>query len=461
MSKLENNIFAKISLSIISLIITLFIVEVGLKTVGHFYNMKFQAEYIPAKEGPDYIRDEMYESYTFKESSKDVILSIGDSFTNAGNVESKYSYPHQLFNIFIDNKRPTTVLNMGLCEDSTFGVNKRLKDYLSKSTNTDKKPTKVLILIGAADNFERFQKEAITEVKPWYSVSSHSWYKSLSIYKVIRHIKYHYIQKELTSNITEASLVNTNELQVILSEYKKLKDNIHNSTKVSLNEIVSNLPIGFTNYCNNLHIDFNTEYELLHSLNVYMSKILASQFKHDEALKWLLDLASFKPLKFWGGEFDDAYFRIVQTFQFQSEYSASEILKSLDSMVANSPKISELTHFNEFYTLVKENEKVMKQTNINRQQAWKEIISLSKEYNFELYMLNYPSNYVSANSMIKKVSEENNIPLIDLNLYFNELIGQSKRDVYLEDDDHLTPLGYKLMAQEIHRAIQRNELKDL
>ena len=190
MKKLEHNILAKISLSIISLIITLVVTEVSLKTIGHLYNMKFQTEYIPSLESPNYIRDEMYESYSNGKDKNEVILSIGDSFTNAGNVESKYSYPHQLFNLFLENKTPSIVLNMGLCEDSTFGVNKRLKEFLIRAKKEKRAPTKVIILIGAADNFERFQKEAITEKKDWYQYTRFGYARGSEPVSYVQNIRH-------------------------------------------------------------------------------------------------------------------------------------------------------------------------------------------------------------------------------------------------------------------------------
>ncbi len=452
MKKLENNIFAKIFLSITSLVLTLSITEFSLKTIGHLYNMKFQTEYIPSSESPDYIRDEMYESYSSKKSKNEIILSIGDSFTNAGNVESKYSYPHQLFNLFLENKNPSTVLNMGLCEDSTFGVNKRLKDFLVQAKENKKIPTKVIILIGAADNFERFQKESITEKKDWYQISSSKWYKDLSLYKVLRHIKYHYIQKELIGEVEGERSVSSSEYIPTRKLYLNLKASINNDT-LKLSTFKDQLPKGFKNYCNSLHIKFDTKYDLLHSLVIYMSKILASQLKHDLAFDWLLDLAEFDPQKFWGGQFDDAYFRIVQTYQFQSEYKNKDILKKLNLMIERDSSLSSIRHFNEFYSLVQDREEVMKQTNHNREIAWAEIIQLSKDYQFKLYMMNYPSNYISANSVIKDIAQKNNISFIDLNSFFDNLIKEETREKYLEDDDHLTPLGYKLMAQKVFQAI--------
>ncbi|PIK14756.1 hypothetical protein [Halobacteriovorax sp. JY17] len=454
--KLENNLFAKISLSIISLSITLFVVEVSLKTIGHFYNLSFQTTYLAKEEGRDYLRDDVYEHYS-AEKSNEIILSIGDSFTNAGNVLREFSYPHQLYSLFNSS---STVLNMGICEDSTFGVLKRLTNFFTDPDNINIKPTKVIVLIGAADNFERFHKDNPTEKQNWYEVNLSPWYRTLSIYKVVRHIRHYFIQKRLTG--IENNGENKKEgFNTAKNNYIKLKtlkgSDIDQKTKdKELKKIKSQFTLKFKEYFNNnmAYIDKANSTQTMHLLILYMSKILTSDLKHDEALKWILDFSSFDPLHFWNGEHDDAYFRIVQTFQFQSELESKDILAQLDLMAKNEPSIKESKYFQEFYTLVHNRKEIFAQTDKLRLEAWKQIVDLSKKYNFQLITMNYPSDYSSANRIIDQVSKKFQLQLIDNNTYFSRLIKKKDRETYLEDDDHLTPLGYRLLAEKIYNEIK-------
>ena len=457
--KLHENIFAKISLTLVSLIITLVVTEVSLKTIGYFYNLSFQASYLAEDEESEYQRDEVYEHYR-SEKTKDIILSIGDSFTNAGNVQRKFSYPHQLYKIYSENKTPSTILNMGLCEDSTFGVQKRLENYFQENKEESKKPTKVIVLVGAADNYSFFDFEEPVEVRGWHKVQLHRWYSGLSIYKVIRHIRYYFIQRKLTG-MKYNSDIRDEEYKVANKNYIKLKDSVLNNMEAKekaslLNLVKKDFSPRFKNYFNNnmSYMDKASITQTMHLLVVYMSKILTSELKHGEAFNLILDFASFDPIHFWNGSHDDAYFRIIQTFQFQSEVDSKDVLEKLRKMEVKSPSISNSKYFKEFSTLVNNRDDVFERTNTLRVQAWKNIIELSKKYNFELIAMNYPSNYISANSIIKKVTDQYGIQLIDNNSYFNSLIEKNGRDTYLEDDDHLTPLGYELLAKKIYNEIK-------
>jgi len=457
---LKDQIYLKVLLSVISLVLSLSALEGGLRIAGIALNYQKQADYIPYDEKNSYIRDESYESYN-NSSSNQTILCIGDSFTNAGNVKSYHSYPYNLFKLFKQQKKPKRVLNMGLCEDSTFGVHDRFKNFLNKYQNTKKFPAKVIILIGAADKFERFEIEKDDKhVLDWFEVRDSNWITRTRLFKVYRHIKLSFIQKYLSDGISDDGLVKSNEFEEIKEKYLFFKNKIKlNANDPKLQKLVSKaqetLPLGFINYCNNLNIKFNNASELTHSLLVYMSKILITRHRHDLALKWLLDLAVSEPINFWSGKFDDAYFRIIQTYQIQSKYSEKEVLKLLDKSLIDFPQINKMKNFNEFYTLVRDSEQIASYVDLKRLKTWEKIVSLCKDNNIKLYVMNYPSEYKSANRIINQVVEKFDLNFIDNNNYFKKLIERDGRGKYLEDDDHLTPLGYRLMAKQIHKFMNK------
>ena len=68
-------------------------------------------------------------------------------------------------------------------------------------------------------------------------------------------------------------------------------------------------------------------------------------------------------------------------------------------------------------------------------------------------MQNYPSNYTDVNKSLSLISKKLNIPLVDNNKIFNELIQANGRDNYLDGDEHCTPLGYKIMANNVKLKI--------
>ncbi|OUR93596.1 hypothetical protein A9Q84_19195 [Halobacteriovorax marinus] len=459
---LKDKLSAKILLSFVSLLLSLGALEGGLRLAGVALNYQKQADYTPYDEKSSYIRDESYEAYSSKKSSE-TILCIGDSFTNAGNVKSYHSYPYNLYELFKLDKSPARVLNMGLCEDSTFGVHDRFKNFLIKNKGTSKFPDKVVILIGAADKFERFEIEQDDRYdQDWFEIREAGWLKKTRLFKVYRHIKLSFIQKYLSNGLSSENSINDSEFEAIKEKYLFFKEKIKlNPNDPKLQELVtstiSSLPQSFKNYCEGLSIKFENAQELTHSLLVYMSKILITRHRHDLALKWLLDLAKAEPVNFWSGKFDDAYFRIIQTYQIQSKYSEKEVLKVLDDSQKNFPEITKFKKFTEFYTLVSDSEKVASYVDTKRLATWKKIIDLCKEHKIKLYIMNYPSEYESANKSIQQVVSEHHVNFIDTNHYFKKLIERDGRGKYLEDDDHLTPLGYKLMAKQIYKYMKENK----
>lgn len=458
---LKDQMLAKVTLSLVSLIISLATLEGALRLTGVALNYHKQKDYIPYEEEKTYVRDENYESYSSGKKSQ-TILSIGDSFTNAGNVKSYHSYPYNLYNLFQQEKKPKRVLNMGVCEDSTFGVHDRLKHFLSTNKDPNKSPDKVIILIGAADKFERYEIESDDKHEQnWHEIKEPNWFKKTRLFKVYRHIKLSLLQKYLSQGVSEENLVNNSEFEEIKNHYLFFKEKLKTEqNKSKLNELVKAkrelLPSGFINYSTNLSIHFESASQLTHSLLVYMAKILTTKHRHDLALKWLLDLAIAEPILFWSGEFDDAYFRLVQTYQIQSKYSENEILSILNESKKEVPKISTYENFNEFYTLVNDGEKISQYVDNKRIETWDKIVSLCKKYNITLYVMNYPSDYKSANKIIKQVVEKHKIQFIDNHKFFNKLIKENGRGKYLEDDDHLTPLGYKLMARKVFEAMKNS-----
>lgn len=123
------------------------------------------------------------------------IITIGDSFTNGGNVHWNETYPFQLFTK-LDKKIP--VSNLGICEDTTKGSYMRLEDYYKKNLKNGKK-TIVIALVGAADmffdsgaEFESIYKKYVnegyvtTETIPFKVEEDLNFFQKLKTVKVIK-----------------------------------------------------------------------------------------------------------------------------------------------------------------------------------------------------------------------------------------------------------------------------------
>tara|TARA_Y100000590_G_scaffold469529_1_gene657602 strand:- start:41399 stop:42730 length:1332 start_codon:yes stop_codon:yes gene_type:complete len=435
---MNRQILSKISLSFISLVLSLVLLEGGLRLAGAYIVQESGQSYTPYEESSDYSRDEVYEKFGTKKVSG-TILAIGDSFTNAGNVKSFHSYPYYLYELFSKTKQPKSVLNMGLCEDSTFGVKDRLKEFIKD--NKTNLPESVVMLVGSADKFERFEIESDDKLKlDWYEVNPPSFYKSLRIYKVFRHIKLSLMHKYLLGS----EEIEEGDFDQVKNVYLELKEkSLKKEYKFNEDVYLAKLPNGFKKYCEGLNISFSTAKEMIHSTLIYMTKILSSNLRHDDAFYWLVDLAKTFPEEFWSGKFEDAYYRIIQVYQIQSKYDAEFVLTQFNE------KTSSHKYFKEFFQMIKEQEAVDTYVDRKRMEAWKEIIEVTKKNKIKLYVMNYPSDYKSANEIIGQVVSSNNVHFINNNQYFKDIIKKEGRAKILEDDDHLTPFGYKLLAEHI------------
>tara|TARA_Y100000590_G_scaffold323369_1_gene366461 strand:- start:188526 stop:189896 length:1371 start_codon:yes stop_codon:yes gene_type:complete len=451
----KYSLFTKITISFISLLVSLLCLEGGLRLAGLYVYSSQERNFVPYEEPKDYVRNRVYEKYKLGKSSG-VIVAIGDSFTNAGNVKSYYSYPYFLFKLFEESSQPKSVINMGLCEDSTIRIYDRLVEFFKITPKEElKNLDKIIMLVGSADKFERYENYESDRFQTiFYDMENPTFFKELRIYKVFRHIKLVLLNKYLTEGLEtgEDSFDDVNKLYSELA----VKYEIGSTERPeNFKELLKKMPDSFKDYSERLHLTLSTPIQLIHSLSVYQSKILTSEKKHDEAVFWLLDTALRFPVEFFNGEMDDAYYRLVQTYQIQSRYESSDIKDLLDKIISKSPEVEKFINFKEFKEMTLKWEEVDKNIQEERNKSWDKIVKLVKDNKVELVLMNYPTEYVSANETLKRVAKENQLVFIDNFEYFKPLIEKYGRSKILEDDDHFTPFGYELLAKHIFSKINQ------
>lgn len=444
----------KIALFITSFVVSFILLEAGLRLTGVFIYNSQNRKFIPYSEQDGYIAEDFYEKYKLKQASKK-ILTIGDSFTNAGNVPSYNSYPYFLFKLLENSGNPREILNMGVCEDSTVRLERRLRSSLEKNPKKFENLEKVIILVGAADKFERYLNKSNEMYNlSWVDFKTQSFFKRLRVYKAYRHIKFVFQHKYLTNN----EKWNATKYESVKREYKKLKNELitdptQEKNQNFLKKALAELPKPLYRSLTRTDYGIDTPIELLHSLNITLSNILVAKKRHEEAINWLLDLSSTYPIKFFNGDFDEAYFRLVQIYQIQSKFESQKIKKFLSELLSKNPELKNLINFTEIKEMVENWSIVDSKIKSERLAAWKKIIQLSKKHQFKLYIMNYPTDYGSANDMAKQVALENNIPFIDNHKYFQKVIKEYGSENILEDDDHFTPKGYEFLAKHVYENL--------
>ena len=128
MRKNIKSFLIKITFFCLSLAISIAACEVALNFLLKKYQMPYTYASVPNTHHKGFNEERMrrhediYEMYNSLPSNLEII-TIGDSFTNGGNVEWEQSYPFRLFEK-LDKRFP--VSNMGICEDTTKGTYMRL-----------------------------------------------------------------------------------------------------------------------------------------------------------------------------------------------------------------------------------------------------------------------------------------------------------------------------------------------
>jgi lysophospholipase L1-like esterase len=438
----------KILLFVFSLALSLTVLELSMRTAGFF--LSNNSSLFLEKE---YQTDNHYELFqSGHKSINKTIITIGDSFTNGGNLSGnwKENYPYFLSRLLENSTTDFSIINMGLCEDTTLGVYERLKQYLENSDNI--KPDYVIALVGSADGFHLKHREHLGKIKfisPKDEIINlqKKWWKNLRIYKMWRHI-YFFLEKKLFLSEHDKifSYAQWKNKDKFLSLYKS------NNRK----EYIS----FFYNEIHNISQKYSSEEKLgekyyqyrndVEAIIIVMADTLIADNRYDEVLDTLLNIGAKTP-ELW-----DIYtYRILvfQTFKKQSIHSAQAILDNI-SHAESIVKTEDFRHFKKSFMQFALNENKLK---LYQKKIWKKIISLSKKYKFKLILQTYPSHYNQINSTLRELADQHGLHLVDQNKSFTSKIKKKNKEFYLRGDDHCTEAGYKLMAKNIFNSIFKPE----
>jgi lysophospholipase L1-like esterase len=413
-----------------------------MRTVGHFLKEKQVLPIIPG-----YDSDSNYESYYSKKkpSQFTTIVAMGDSFTNGGNLGDlgwKKTYPYLLSKKLEREEKNYAIVNLGLCEDTTLGVYTRLKEYYQKNKNTPKKPAIVSILVGAADifhvrsddlpSYQHIDPEAL------YREVQKDWVFNLRIYKMYRHIKLVLTHKYILSESSEKA--NLDVVEIMKPYTEEIKRGRPEKAKNILNKTNSKIKAYIK------RADGNNEI-IDEILSVYTHSIVYPNVNlnhYGEALDHLLEIQKELP-----GLWDTHSFRyfVNQTFTKQSKHGAQHISSLMQKIESQKPR------FNAFKKKFKNRSAYEEAVRVNRLKVWDQIILFAKEKNIKLIIQNYPSDYYEVNQDLQKVITKHGVPFIDNHSQFKMLISKEGRTKYLADDDHATPLGYRMISENVKNKV--------
>ncbi len=445
---MRTNLLKKISIFTISTLFSILTLEISLNLfLNYFASSKVYSPFITKsskvkEEGKEYRQDDLYELFPSRNKDSETIC-IGDSFTSGGNVKWSETYPSFLYNM---QKKEKSIHNMGLCEDTTRGVYNRLVETSLDWKSSKNTSRNLIVLVGAADIFSEFRvgnkksfnmKSKILEEERWFS--------NLKTVKMVKFV--------------------FNELQIRLSEEKvdyneyKYKDDVVDvkscySSSSDLNGkndcLIKKISAIDIKNAENNPIFVALKNVIVHEERPPYISQPKSDIVHD-----LLIVLDQHPISL-----RDVIFDIVYKSLAQSQYSLSDILSRLEEAKLRVFKKNKNLN-NQFdqankaiaklKVFIKDRDKAKKA----RDMYWKKIIGHAKKFNMNLIMMTYPLKYVELNNQLRKIAHANKIQLIDLEKIFEHLVKSKiyKTSELVEDWEHCTPLGYEIIAKEVHKIL--------
>lgn len=449
LKKHKNSLVVKLSVLSVSLLFCLALLEIGLRTVGYWLTARQERSFIPPYEEGGYDADDVFERYKPGSQGSHLLLAFGDSLTNGGNVKSYHSFPYYLYQELNDGGIKSAVYNLGKCEESTFGVVGKLRNYL-ETNPPEQMPDAMVVLVGAADlfNLPLVRERKMNEGGYWRDVLPEGWLYRSRIYKVFRHIR-----MGLSLRRSPDAEGDVEEKFKLLKDVYQNHKRRHGAHERLSDSAVARIEPIFGDEAMRYDLDIRRVGDFMELLTDYASRVYSQEVRYDDFFSLLMDIQASYPLHFWTDFFDAANYHFVQIYQVQSKYTSQEVLLALDRSAKRHPELLENESYRTFHGFLEERGEIENYIEGRRLEAWSEIVELSRKKNVRLILQNYPVEYKSANGFLERVAKKYGIPLVDNRALFAKLIAESGRSKFLEDNDHLTPEGNRRMAENVFRTI--------
>ena len=410
------------------LVLSLALIEGGLRLAGAVLLEESTVEYLPTESSYltelRYKRDETYEVYAdgAQEAPKRMVV-IGDSFANGGNAFSNQTYPYYLHRYFEEAGENVSVLNMGKCEDSTFGVEKRLTRYLEELPPRER-PALVAFIIGSADKYN-LSTHASPEHFPTVDVDWHdiapAWYQDLRLYKLYRHLSIGLSSRSIVADYQPREEASEEAFNTLAGFYERFRANAkahgwrHGEDSLGMPaafdeenaRIIADYAQMAPRYFSAVNVvELNFVEELLNAIVIGWVVLYASKTRHADAIGVLLQLERDFPIAFWtGAHLHYARYNLFQLFQLQSKYTAENVLPQMDKTLAAHPELGRESRFVQFRETLVNGDRVDAVVDEKRMASWANMVALCQSKGIRMLLLNYPSDYRSANRIIEAVSK--------------------------------------------------------
>lgn len=477
MTKRKLALRYKLLISLISLLFSLTALELGLAAVGRIY----------------YSPDEVYRDDELEATGSGpakTLVAVGDSFTHGGLVAGDATYTHFLRQILREQQYTDyRVKNLGICELNSGELLKRIPRIIDRN-----QPYAILLLVGATNRFNPWDYEAYAN-KDFVSTLKKNFF-NLRVVKMARFIGLaltanrdmdrngllsligpgdrsrntrHDLHLEyLEERQEEADINSPDEVARVWALYKEGRkaEALHRAEKLFTGRSPRGRELLFALtyfYLKNDRPDKVQEMialatkndreseEILNFMTFYRFELARWHREHlqyDEAIDWYLKAIALDP------DADYFFFELNKIFDLQSRYTSKMLYDKLAALADENPDIALSRMYQNHLKLYRDKQKWEDGIGDWLRHDLDAIAALCRQRGIKLIIQKYPVSYPLANSVIEEIARKYDLPVVDHLTRFRDL--EPKKD-YLYDDDHCTPAGHRIMAENIYKTLVKTQ----
>jgi lysophospholipase L1-like esterase len=477
----QVSVRAKVLITVGSLFFFLALTEIGLRMAGRHY----LSQTVTAPSQVD------------GSETNTRILCVGDSFTFGGRVGRSETYPAQLGDLIRQRVpgRKFQVFNQGVCEYNSWQLLQFLPEWLATY-----RPAAVVVLVGSANRFNPWGYDWARDTGLLSAIE-----RAVTDLRVVKMVRLIVLNLRGRALSWSGSSVHFDETPVNhgidghhtnLTPYLQAKEYL--SRKFALKQAAPSAPAdpawvlydsgdveqakavcaraladtadseellcaaGYFEYKTGNYAAAEKLYQRALAAHRPPSDFAASQAsffysnagrdsllvgKYDSAIDFFFRAILFNP--------DDEYmyYAMSKAFDLQSTYDSAYIMRRCQELMVERPDLRENPKFQNHIAMFQNKEQWDRGVEQWLARDLDQIVRLCRQSKAEVIFQNYPVSYPLANGVLQQAAARNHLPIVDNLSAFNNVLAREERSQYLFDDDHCTPAGHRIMAEDVFATL--------
>lgn len=466
----------KLSISAVSFVFFLMLLEISLRIIGHLYLSREITHYGDSR------------------SSDYVILCVGDSFTWGGSVSRDETYAAYLSKLLASGipHKNFLVINKGKCEYNSSQVLRSLHLWLKEY-----RPNMVILLVGSSNRFNPWGY--VSSASPGFIANLKDFSDDLRVVKMVKLMvanfkarlffwdKEYIFRNDYSSPVGYDDYIPPLSFRgfVYISNKKQIKSPLAGETLSTawyyyytgktpeaiqlLQEKIKDTPGDLKLLCTLAYgyyssgnyqkaeeifqqaQEINPRSEFVRNQKAAFYRVAEKAYQKTGQFDLVLEFLC-KTISLDQDNYEN-YYKLSRAYHLQSKYTADFIVALFQRLLQKNSLLKENAIFMDYLNLFKD-----MQLHENKIATWLEndlekIVTLCKEYNADILIQNYPTSYPMANNALKKTASSFHLTFIDNLETFNQFALKNESPMYLFDDSHCTAKGHEVMANNIYATL--------